>query len=98
MKIIKIIQGHEIELELDKIKSYDRFTLYQVSRVVDGVKVPLYKQCFTNLQLRKIVVSGCELNEETDYDNLDTGLTRIIDSHNSEEETYEYLLADVLEG
>ena len=98
MKIIKTVHGHEIELELDKIKSYKRFTLYQVSRLVDDIKVPLYQECFTNLELRKIVVSGCEITEETDYDNIDTGLTRIINSLNSEEETYEYLLADLLEG
>lgn len=55
MKITKYMEGQIVELVIDKIKDYARFGLYQVSRVVDGVKTPLYKECFSDHQICEIV-------------------------------------------
>lgn len=52
------VYGHDIELVLDKIKEYPRFNLYQVSKLVDGVKVPIYKECFNNYDIRSFVNNG----------------------------------------
>jgi len=64
MKIIKIVQGHEIELEIDKIKDYPRYGLYQVYKSVNGKRMPLYKECYTNLEIQEIISKGNYLTEE----------------------------------
>ena len=54
MKITKYMEGQYIELVMDKIKDYARYSLYQVSKVVDGVKTPLYKECYSNHQMHEL--------------------------------------------
>lgn len=64
MKIIKEIQGHKIAQEIIKIKDYPRYALYQVNKIENGKRIPLYKQCFTNLELQEIIRKGNYLTEE----------------------------------
>lgn len=45
MKIRKIVEGHEIILELVKIKDYANFSLYQVYKIIDNKHIPIYKTC-----------------------------------------------------
>lgn len=66
MKIIKNEQGLDIELVLDKIKDYERFSLYQVSKIVDGVKVPLYKECYADSELFTVEKNGGKILSFTD--------------------------------
>lgn len=61
MKIIKKVQGHDIELELIKEKEYPRYTLFKVYK--DNVF--LYRTCFTSLQIQELVLKGFILDEET---------------------------------
>lgn len=47
IKITKYIGGRPIELVMDKIKDYTRYSLYQIYKVVNDVKIPVYKECFS---------------------------------------------------
>lgn len=58
IKINKIVNGHMIELVLEKIKDYARFGVYQVSRLVDGTKIPLYQESFSDFELSRILKEG----------------------------------------
>lgn len=60
MKLIKTIDGERMEFILDKIEDYGRFARYQVSKMVDGVKVPFYQECFSKYDIRR---------KKTTYDN-----------------------------
>ena len=60
MKIKKIVQGRVIELVIEKIKDYPRYTLYWVC--MNGKK--LYRQCFTKFQIKEIVKNGRMILEE----------------------------------
>lgn len=64
MEITKRVYGFEIILELEKIKDYGNYTLYQVYRVNKNNRVPIYKECFTDLQLEKIIRNKYEITEE----------------------------------
>lgn len=66
MKIIKYMEGLSIELIFDKIKKYDRYNLYQVSKLVNGVKMPLYKECFSKIQLAEIAKNRYKIRVEYD--------------------------------
>lgn len=52
MKIRKIVQGQIVNLELVKIKDYSRYTLYQVYKLVNGNRIPIYKTTYTKLQIK----------------------------------------------
>ena len=67
MKITKNINGYDVELILDKIKDYDRFSIYQVSRLVNGVKTPLYKECYSDFDICEIVNNDYKLGDD-EYD------------------------------
>ena len=54
MKVNKYVNGVDVELELIKIKDYPRYSLYNVCK--DGEV--LYKETFTPLQIRSIVLNG----------------------------------------
>ena len=64
MKIIKRVQGDNIELEIVKIKEYPRYSLYDVYKNVNGKRKFLYKQCYTKLQLNEIKAKGFCIDEE----------------------------------
>lgn len=64
MKIKKNIQGEVLELELEKIRDYPRYSLYQVYKLVNGKRIPLYKQCYTQLQLKEIIRKGFCIDDE----------------------------------
>lgn len=64
MKIKKRVQGHDIELELVKIKDYPRYSLYQVCKLVNGKRIPLYQECYTQLQIKEIIRRGYWIGEE----------------------------------
>lgn len=53
MKLIKNIDGERVEFILDKLEDYGRHALYQVSRIINGVKVPCYKECFSKHDFRR---------------------------------------------
>ena len=61
MKITKYMNGCTIELILDKIKDYRRFGMYQVSRMINGVKKPLYRQCYSDHQLQELERNGYKI-------------------------------------
>lgn len=54
MDIDKQIQGHYITITLEKIKDYDRFSLYQVFRTDGESKKPLYKECYSKFQMDEL--------------------------------------------
>ena len=64
MKIRKIVQGRVVDLEIEKIKDYPSYGWYQVYKIIDGKRVPAYKETFTPLQLREIRAKGCCINED----------------------------------
>lgn len=64
MKIKKRVQGHDIELEVVKIKDYPRYSLYQVYKIVNSKRIPLYKECYTQLQIKEIIRRGYCIDEE----------------------------------
>ena len=61
MKITKKVQGHDIELELIKVKDYPRYTVYNVYKG----DVFLYRTCFTSLQIKELVLKGFVMDEES---------------------------------
>lgn len=61
MKVTRLNNGHRIELVMDKIKDYARYSLYQISRIIDGVKMPLYQECFSPIEIREIKNNGHKL-------------------------------------
>lgn len=53
-----------INLELEKIEDFGRYCLYQVYKV-DGEKlIPLYKESYTDEQIKDIVLKGFRIMEE----------------------------------
>lgn len=64
MKIKKRVQGHDVDLELVKIKDYPRYTLYQVYKLVNGKRIKLYRECYTKLQIKEIIAKGNWITEE----------------------------------
>lgn len=62
MKIRKIVQGQIVDLELVKIKDYSRYTLYQVYKLVNGNRIPIYKTTYTKLQMKELVKSNLGLS------------------------------------
>lgn len=53
MKIHKIENGISIITEFIKIKEYERFSLYQVYLIQGNKKIPIYKECYTDMQLKE---------------------------------------------
>ena len=64
MKIRKTVQGQVVELELVKIKDYPRYGLYQVYKLENGKRIPLYQECYTHLQLKEIAKKGYCIDDE----------------------------------
>ena len=56
MKFKKRNYGDITEIEIEKIKDYDRFSLYQLYKMVDDKKIPLYKECHTKEHLNEIAI------------------------------------------
>lgn len=71
MKIMVRVNGHDIELLLDKIKECARFSIYQVSQLVNGEKVPLYKECFSDFDICKIIENNYRYNMESTDETVD---------------------------
>lgn len=72
-KITKMISGHRIELILEKIKEYPRFSMYQVYKMINGVKTPLRQETYTDFEIRELAKNGyclgdVEPDNEIDYD------------------------------
>lgn len=51
----------DVNVELEPIKRYPRYTLYQVYKVNGYYRQPVYRMCFSDLDLNKILEKG-ELN------------------------------------
>lgn len=55
MRIKKKVSGKWVDILMEKIKRYPRYTLYQCVNVTYGRYIPLYKETFTREQLKEIV-------------------------------------------
>lgn len=66
MKVLKKVQGSEeyITLELEKIKDYPNYSLYQVYKCINGGRIPLYKRCYTDLEIRELITNHYVIEEE----------------------------------
>lgn len=64
MKIKKKVQGHVIDLEIIEIKNYPQYDVYQVYKLENGKCTPLYKTCYTTLQIKKIIKNKNIITEE----------------------------------
>ena len=66
MKVLKKVQGSEeyIILELEKIKDYSNYSLYQVYKFKDGKRIPLYRRCYTDLEIRELKNNHYVIEEE----------------------------------
>lgn len=64
MRIKKKVQGKWIDLEFKKIKTYPRYTRYQVYKVKGNEYIPLYTECFSNLQLLELANNRFTITEE----------------------------------
>ena len=68
MKIKKRVQGQVVELELVKIKDYPRYGLYQVYKLVNGKRIPLYQECYTKLQIEEIIKNKNIITDEEAFE------------------------------
>lgn len=59
MKIIKNVKGVNVELELVKVKDFDKFSLYEVYK--NGVLI--YKETYTKEQINQIIANGNVIEE-----------------------------------
>ena len=64
LKIKKKVQGQDIDLEIVKIKDYPRYSLYQVYKLVNGKRIPMYTECYTELQIQEIIKNKNLIAEE----------------------------------
>lgn len=64
MKVVKKVLYKTLTLKLEKIKSYPRYTLYQVYMVNGKELTPLYRECFTILDLYEIAKNHFVIKEE----------------------------------
>ena len=53
--IERTVYGDKIKLLIEKIKEYDKFTIYQVYKVDNNNKIPLYKESYTCEQLKEFM-------------------------------------------
>jgi hypothetical protein len=64
MRIKKKVQGKWIDLELEIIKKYPRYTRYQVYKLVGNERIPAYTECYSNWQLVELAKNGYVISEE----------------------------------
>ena len=64
MKFKKRVNWVMVDMEIEKIKNYGKFSLYQVYKLVGGNRTPLYKRTFTEEQLQDIIDKNYILTEE----------------------------------
>ena len=55
INIERNVYGDKIKLLIEKIKEYDKFTIYQVYKVDNNNKIPLYKESYTCEQLKEFM-------------------------------------------
>lgn len=65
MRIRKLVYGHYIELDLVKVKDYPTYSLYNVYKIENNKRSLLYKQCYTELQIKEIIDKGFCIDEVT---------------------------------
>lgn len=74
MKITKRVDGHIIELIIDPIEEYvngnNSYWRCQVSKMVNGKKIPMYQECFSSLVMRDIE-NNCYQVEEDEFDSCE---------------------------
>lgn len=64
MKITKNVQGKIVELKLVKIRDYSSYALYQVYRIISNKEIPIYRECYTELDIKEIMSKGNRIGEE----------------------------------
>lgn len=64
MIVKKIVLDIIVPMEIKKIKDYERYSLYQVYKIVDKKRVPLYKETFTDRVIKNIISNDYILDEE----------------------------------
>lgn len=55
MRVKKKVRGKIIELNIEWIKNYPTYGLYQISKIEHGKQIPLYRECFTSEQMKDII-------------------------------------------
>lgn len=55
MKVIKNVNGQVVQLEFIKIMKYPRYGVYQVYKLINGKRIPLYKECLTRQEIQEII-------------------------------------------
>ena len=65
MKIRKRVYGHYITLDLVKVKDYSTYSLYNVYKIENNKRSLLYRQCYTELQIKEIIDKGFCIDEVT---------------------------------
>ena len=55
MIVHKKISTEIIKIELIKVKNYTNYDLYQIFKIENNICIPLYKECYSNVQMREIV-------------------------------------------
>lgn len=64
MIFIKKVMGHDIKLEIELLQRYPNGGLYQVYKLKNGKRIPLYKESYTDLQIQNIVLNQYIVEEE----------------------------------
>ena len=64
MKIKKRLHGDVIDIEVEKIKDYGKYSLYQVYKIENGKRIPLYKETYTDDELEEIHKNKNIISEE----------------------------------
>lgn len=59
IKLKKSVYGNIVDLELEEIKKYPDYTLYQVYRIIDGKRKAVYKESFTEAELNELIKKKC---------------------------------------
>lgn len=50
--------GHQAEVEIELLKDYGKYGLYQVYKIDGNKRTPIYKECFSPHDIRRIERRG----------------------------------------
>lgn len=54
IKIKRDIHGTTVDLEYIRLKNYKNYSLWQVYKTVNGRSIPVYTECLTEFQIKKL--------------------------------------------
>lgn len=64
IKVKRNIHGTTVDLEYIRLKNYKNYSLWQVFKMRNGKSIPVYTECFTELQIKKLIEDGKKGNYE----------------------------------